>query len=374
MPPDPLIDEDEQYASSEDSDFRPDDGKAAARESADSDSESDSDSGIEAQAEAETETKSPVPTKRRREDLGKDGEDDAGFDNSGDEAIIEKAQKRQKKKQKKQGKDDEDLEDGGEGGVVKTRSMRAAEKIERKQTAAFGPVTIDVDSLWEQMKTGKASTAPGADSTNGPDAEPADSGTGPEDTDTPKQTTAPLQPPADDPAAAAADSDMILIKRKYNFAGKIHTEEKLVPRNSAEAKLYLESVAASPPSDDAAAPSRPAPRRAFRSAFEPVLEPLQRRGDLNLGLAARLQARDAAGAKKLTTVEKSRMDWAGFVDREGIKDELVSAGKSKESYAEREGFLARSEARREEDARRARISAMVPRGIVRGGKKARRYP
>ena len=52
------------------------------------------------------------------------------------------------------------------------------------------------------------------------------------------------------------------------------------------------------------------------------------------------------------------MDWAGFVDREGIKHELEAAGRSKESYVEREGFPARSEARREEDARRARVSAM----------------
>lgn len=169
-----------------------------------------------------------------------------------------------------------------------------------------------------------------------------------------------LEQPA---AAAAADStpktgageplDMIRIKRKYNFAGKVHTEEKLVPRSSAEAKLYLESIA---PTDDATS-SRAAPRKAFRSAFEPVLEPFGRRGDLNLGVMARLEAREES-AKKLNTVEKSRMDWAGFVDREGIKEELEMAGRAKGSFVEREGFLARSEARREEDARKARVSAM----------------
>lgn len=154
-------------------------------------------------------------------------------------------------------------------------------------------------------------------------------------------------------ASTADPPDMVRIKRKYNFAGKVHTEEKLVPRDSAEAKLYLESLAPTSTS-----PTRPAPRRAFRSAFEPALEPHQRRGDLNLGVAARLKAREAVGPERLNTVEKSRMDWAGFVDREGIKHELEAAGRSKESYVEREGFLARSEARREEDARRARVSAM----------------
>lgn len=58
--------------------------------------------------------------------------------------------------------------------------------------------------------------------------------------------------------------------------------------------------------------------------------------------------------KKLNTVEKSAMDWAGFVDKEGIKDELDAAGKSKGAYKARQEFLARVEAKKVEDERRAR--------------------
>ena len=50
------------------------------------------------------------------------------------------------------------------------------------------------------------------------------------------------------------------------------------------------------------------------------------------------------------------MDWAVFVDREGIKDELALAGKSKHSFAARQDFLARSEALREDEARRLRMT------------------
>lgn len=223
-------------------------------------------------------------------------------------------------------------------------------KAERKFAASTGPVTIDVDALWEQMKSGSsiAPAPPQAESTY-KDGAATQSVPGPDTAGNASAnltTDASLDPP-----------DMIRIKRKYNFAGRVHTEEKLVPRDSAEAKLYLESQAGAPlPDDDPSAPTRKVPRKAFRSAFEPVLEPLQRRGDLNLGVSARLEARDAR-AKKLNTVEKSRMDWAGFVDKEGIKDELELAGRSKGSYAERQDFLARSEARREEDARRARVTA-----------------
>ena len=68
---------------------------------------------------------------------------------------------------------------------------------------------------------------------------------------------------------------------------------------------------------------------------------------------------DKENAKKLNTVEKSRMDWAGYVDKEGFKDDLELASKSKASYAARQDFLARSEAIREEDARRARQATRV---------------
>ncbi|KAG4218174.1 hypothetical protein PC116_g33346 [Phytophthora cactorum] len=156
---------------------------------------------------------------------------------------------------------------------------------------------------------------------------------------------------------------MIKIKRTYNFAGKVHTEEKLVPRDSAEAKLYLASqdpklVEEAEAEAEDGQPRRK-PRKAFRSIFEPVIEGLTQRADLNLGMDARLQLREQAKAKKLNVVEKSRMDWAGFVDKEGIKDELELAGKSKDSYVNRQDFLARVAANRDEEARRARIAGRV---------------
>lgn len=168
----------------------------------------------------------------------------------------------------------------------------------------------------------------------------------------------PPKPSTDEPTTTAAEpepepapsdpNDTVLIKRTYTFAGKTHIEEKLVPRSSAEAKLYL-SQNPEPVLD--ATPAKRTTKKAFRSKFEPLGELLPQRADLNLSVQAR---RDAA--KKLNVVEKSRMDWAGFVDKEGIKDELELAGRSKESYNAREEFLARSEARRDDDARRARLA------------------
>lgn len=192
----------------------------------------------------------------------------------------------------------------------------------------------------------------GKSPTRGDDVHPDDEVTAIGGEDTPAK-------PSDDPS-----SNMIRIKRTYNFAGRIHTEEKLVARDSAEAKLYLASQdpdAAAAAADAAtdALPEKRITRPAFRSAFEPMTEAIQGRADLNLGMAARMAAAKEAQAKKLNTVEKSRMDWAGYVDKEGIKDELELAGKSKDSYAARQDFLARSEAVRDDDARKARMSGRV---------------
>lgn len=217
-------------------------------------------------------------------------------------------------------------------------------------------MTIDVDSVWAQMLAGQTTVA------RQPDDAPATADG--EDADVP--TSSPVQP--------GKTANLVRIKRTYNFAGRVHTEEKVVTRDSAEAKLFVasggqvEPVTADTDSNNnnnnsnnpsSTSPRRTVARKAFRSSFEPQLDlsAQPRRADLDLGVAARMRAgREAQAARKLNTVEKSRMDWAGFVDREGIKDELELAGRSKDSYAARQDFLERSEMRREDDARRARMA------------------
>ncbi|CRK29507.1 hypothetical protein BN1723_000485 [Verticillium longisporum] len=335
MPPDPRpIDGEDDYESSQDSDFAPEDEAALAHDDSGGSDADDADAA----------------TKRKRPAAAGDEAEDAGFENSGDEAIVKKGNKKKKRRKEQNGiaADKDGDEEGGEGGLVKTRSMRAQEKEEKKAATIAGPVTVDVDALWAQMLSG--TPAPAA-----PRVEEADA----MDLDAPGAAPAPPEAETDDP------SSMIRIKRTYNFAGKVHTEEKLVPRDSAEAKLHLAAqgdvLPTTSASDEQETPR--VLRRAFRSAFEPVVDVLApTRKDLNLGVTVRIRARDerdAQEAKKLNTVEKSRMDWAGYVDKEGLKDELELAGRSKDSYAGRQDFLARSEALREEEAYRARMAGRV---------------
>ncbi|KAK6841411.1 SWR1-complex protein 5 [Apiospora arundinis] len=335
MSADPLLDE--EYASEEDSDFSPDAIAAEENEA-------------EEASESEDDNAQPAATAKRKRDAAEPDNDEGDYENSGDELIISKGKKRQRKHKAKDGTANDD--EGGEGGLIKTRSMRATEKAERKSHAVTGPVTVDVNDIWAQMMAG-----PVVPSNSATEAAPKDK----EDADeVAEPTEASKASPKKDATEAEAPA-MIKIKRTYNFAGKVHTEEKVVPRDSAEAKVYLDSLGpgADEGLDTEEEPSKRQPRKAFRSKFEPLIEGLTARGDLNLGVAARLQLREQAKAKKLNVVEKSRMDWAGFVDKAGIKDELQLAGKSKQSYTSRQDFLARVESKRDEEARKARMAQRV---------------
>ena len=162
---------------------------------------------------------------------------------------------------------------------------------------------------------------------------------------------------------------MITIKRTYTFAGTTTTEEKLVPRESAEARLYLSSQASkpsTPSTGDSANLSRPVRRPLRRpSRFDDpdtrvslthttnmIKSHLVPTAVNNAGMNA-VQKKLEQG-QKLNTVEKSKLDWAGYVDKEKLKDELDMAEKAKGSYLDRMEFLGRSEQAREEGLKEGR--------------------
>lgn len=109
MPPALLPDDEEQYASSEDSDFAPERAQEPASDQSDSEDHDE-------------------PNERKRNTNRTEVAEDAGYDNSGDEAIIKKDAKRKRRAKDKGAAADED--EGGEGGLVKTRAQRAAEYVQ----------------------------------------------------------------------------------------------------------------------------------------------------------------------------------------------------------------------------------------------------
>ncbi|KAJ6191474.1 hypothetical protein N7519_001495 [Penicillium mononematosum] len=299
--------DEEAYISAEDEDFQLD---AAPDES---DLSSDADEAAEpAKKKRKTDTQSHIP---------KDAELD-----SGDEATIRKAKE---KKQKKTGKkpkgqrardsdeDDVDIDmdddEGGTGGFVRTRAM--------KQQIYPNPP---------------------------PEAEP----TG----ETKAQDLGTKD--AEHKVGHAVHADqMIKIKRTYKFAGEWITEEKVVPKHSAEAKAFLSSGDNVEYTDeDAAAKATRNLRRPLRkiSRFDP-----NPTGTIKKSWEKQLVTdnKDPRGPK-INTVEKSRLDWASYVDSAGIKDELRTHSKAKEGYIGRMDFLGRMEEKREEERRAARLKGI----------------
>ena len=145
-------------------------------------------------------------------------------------------------------------------------------------------------------------------------------------------------------SAPTSSEDMVVIKRTYVFAGETITEEKLVPRSSAEARLYLQSLTA----PNSAKPSPTA------SSTKPLRRPKKRVSQFEPNPNGVVKGLVLQGPK-LNTIEKSKLDWAGYVDKEGIKDELDVAEKAKEGYLGRMDFLGRVEAKREDERKNAKM-------------------
>ncbi|KAF2843776.1 BCNT-domain-containing protein [Patellaria atrata CBS 101060] len=264
-----------------------------------------------------------------------------GFD-SGDEVVVQELKKRRRKQ--KDGKDI-DIDSGGEGGLIKTRAQRRQEQTERRPLAEIEGATIDVEAAWARL----ISTPPSP--------RKKDSGV-----IASRNARVPIEEPGEE--------EFITIKRTYEFAGETVTEERRVLKDSEEARLYLASNTDAKFPQEPSEPAKPLLFRPLKrpSRFEPnpsgeVKAPLfppekqlkwPRVGSLNPKLQSSLPTkRDKA--QKLNTVEKSRYDWAGFVDKEGIAEELDEYGKAKESYTDRMQFLGRVEGRTENERRAARV-------------------
>ena len=168
------------------------------------------------------------PAKRRKVAKPKKVEEEIVELDSGDEATIKEREK-DLKKQRKRGEDiEDDLNDQAPGWRAKTRSMRDRDNEEKKKSrlATVKGSTIDVNKIWEDMNRSKPLPPPKIEVIESMDG----------DTTTKQRSALQPQPPTLDENVL---EEMITIKRSYKFAGEVHTEEKVVPKSSAEAKLWL---------------------------------------------------------------------------------------------------------------------------------------
>ncbi|KAK3057546.1 swr complex subunit [Extremus antarcticus] len=340
----------ETYDENADEDFNPE---------ADNDGP-DNETSASSDDEDTTTTKAAAkPTKKRnaaKADL------DADLD-SGDEATIQahKPKKRKRKHGKHIGAQDahasNDDDSAGEGGLIKTRAQRLAEKVERKQRkyATVGEVTIDVDAVWAGL-SGLGVGRPSANTLAKQDQEGEEGEEGVEGA---------VQANKENFAANAAlstpkpsdEEEMIEITRLITYAGETTEITERVPRSSKAAQQYLATDPASTTNPDHPPFLRPLKRP---SLFEPNPSGLVKNvppSHLRPRAPSRLDVLQAEKrvaeetkkkAERMTTVQKSALDWRGFVEgEEGLKGELEKYGKSGRGYLEREDFLGRVDLARE---------------------------
>lgn len=230
---------------------------------------------------------------------------------------------------------------------------------------------MDVDALWAQMLAAPLL--------------PPSPGTA--------QTGAQKDTRAVDPSNSGLPTanDYVTLRLVAKHAGQTDTFEKRVRKGSAAETQYLkdgwkiveappipvdEPVKATTPdpqsedlTEDASAVRRPL-RRPFRFEPNPAgfvrgLPPDRQlswpRKHTSTGQENKLPAPSPAKlslqpekVKKLNVVDKTRLDWTGFVDKEGIANDLDEYGKGKKNFRDQQEFLANVEAREEEERRRVR--------------------
>ncbi|KAK9326263.1 bucentaur or craniofacial development-domain-containing protein [Lipomyces orientalis] len=237
-----------------------------------------------------------------------------------DEGISRKriAERGHKPKNKKS-KHEED--EAAEGIRVLTRSQRIAEEAQEKSVAlSRSKTTIDADAVWASLREASRSEA-----------------------------SATLEERSN--TTADKEDDMITITETYEFAKNIITKEKKVPRHSAEGQAYLKKQAerekakngssvASSAAESSVTPSGSSTQQSATKS-KPGGGPRKRKG-------SSLEAMAAQGKpKKLNTLEKSKLDWQGFMQEEGIEDDIRRHNKG--GYLHKQDFLSRVEEKRYAD-------------------------
>ncbi|KAL7878990.1 hypothetical protein AOLI_G00099640 [Acnodon oligacanthus] len=138
----------------------------------------------------------------------------------------------------------------------------------------------------------------------------------------------------------------ITITKVFDFAGEEVRVTKEVDANSREAKSFLkkeekeEEIQEQQSFSKAPSSLTPGPSAKRPAAMDSILN------------------RIGAKKQKMSTLEKSKLDWDAFKTEEGITDELAIHNRGKEGYVERKNFLERVDQRQFELEKSVRLSNM----------------
>lgn len=141
------------------------------------------------------------------------------------------------------------------------------------------------------------------------------------------------------------DAKRLTITKVFDFAGEEVRVTKEVDFSSREAKTFINQQ------DKGQLEPSPAPPRTITASSSGV-----KRAVGMSGILGKLGSKK----QKLSTLEKSKLDWETFKEQEGIGDELALHNRGKDGYIERKAFLERVDYRQFELEREIRLKNMKP--------------
>ncbi|XP_043844822.1 LOW QUALITY PROTEIN: craniofacial development protein 1 [Dromiciops gliroides] len=142
-----------------------------------------------------------------------------------------------------------------------------------------------------------------------------------------------------------SEREKVKITKVFDFAGEEVRVTKEVDVASKEAKSFFkQNEKEKPPTGVPSVPSA-----------LPTGSGLKRPSGMSS-----LLGKIGAKKQKMSTLEKSKLDWESFKEEEGIGEELAIHNRGKEGYIERKAFLERVDHRQFEIERDLRLSKMKP--------------
>nr|XP_034189749.1 craniofacial development protein 1 isoform X2 [Osmia lignaria] len=212
-----------------------------------------------------------------------------------------KVTKSKTKKRRTAGKNLKNEDDEKDEEEDKTESKEKKERTEEEEKKR-------ADSLWADfMKDTVGSKSKPQDTINKP-----------------KEKSPPLEKPKVE--------EKVKITKVFEFAGEEVKVEKEVPIDSAEARLTLSSAENSEKSGNTASPAGKGSGRG--------------KGFKRAGLGGISSVLTQIGKKaKISTLEKSKLDWDNYKKEENLEEEITTHNKGKDGYLERQDFLQRADLR-----------------------------
>lgn len=191
------------------------------------------------------------------------------------------------------------------------------------------------DDLWASFLSDVGSRPKQSTATSDSDTAPmANSEPSTVKTTTPETETKPSEP------------TKVTITQIFDFAGEEVRVNKEVSADSREAKSFLKSQSSALEDSEEESSS-------IAQSSTPASSSVKRPAGLS-GILGRIGGKK----QKISTLEKSKMDWDAFKSEEGINEELAIHNRGREGYVERKNFLERVDHRQFELEKAVRLSNM----------------